>query len=128
MTLYDRAVKDNTRILTRADGFSVPVVFLSPTGASYSTRGFFIDVALDLDANGMPVVARKCAFSFSRYAAVNTDLFPTENPVDTAGAWQATFTNSIGDANTWIVDKPMPDKTLGMYTVILKRKTTRTVA
>lgn len=128
MTLYDRAVKDNTRILCSESGFSIPVVFLSPTGASYSTRGFFIDVALDLDANGMPVVARKCAFSFSKYDKDNTDLFPTENPVDTAGTWQATFTNSIGEANTWIVDKPMPDKTLAMYTVILKKKSTRTVA
>lgn len=128
MTLYDRAVKDNTRILTSESGFSVPVVFTSPSDVQYSTRGFFVDVSLDIDfATGLPKISRKAAFSFSKYAEDGTDLFPTENPADTAGTWQATFANSIESSQTWIVDKPMPDRTLGMITVILKRKTSRTV-
>jgi len=128
MTLYDRVVKNTTRILTRADGFTVPVVFTSPAGVEYSTRGFFIDVSLDINpATGLPMVARKSAFSFSRYTSDNTDLFPTENPADTAGTWKATFSNSLGESQEWAIESVMPDRTLGMYTVLLKRKVTRTV-
>ena len=128
MSLYDRAVKDNTRILTSESGFTVPVVIVSPTSVSYSTRGFFVDVSLDINpATGLPIVARKAAFSFSRYNEDGVDLFPTENPVETSGIWRATFANSLGESNEWIVESPMADRTLGMYTVILKRKTTRTI-
>jgi len=128
VNLYDRARKANARILGTSSGFSVPVVFTSPTGVEYSVHGFFIDVNFDIDPQtGLPVVALRVAFSVSRYDKNGVDQFPTENPADTAGIWRCRFTNSVGEAATWIVENPAHDRTLGNITMQLKKLIARSV-
>lgn len=128
MSLYDRARKDNARILGREAGFTVSAIFTSPTGVEYSVRGFFIDVNFDIDPQtGLPVVARRVAFSVSRYDEDGADQFPGANPADTAGTWRCRFANSVDAAETWIVDSPAHDRTLGHITMQLKKLTARNV-
>lgn len=119
MSLYDRARKDNAKILGRAQGFTVPVVFTSPTGSTINARCFYIDVNLDINpSTGMPIVSRRVAISVNKYAPDDTLQFPTENPVDTPGSWKFTFTNNDGATATYIAEKPIYDRTLAQYTMI----------
>jgi hypothetical protein len=128
VNLYDRARKDNARILGSSSGFSVPAIFISPTGVEYPAQGFFIDVNFDIDPQtGLPVVARRVAFSVSRYDKNGVDQFPTETPADTPGTWRCRFTNSVGEAATWIVENPAHDRTLGNITMQLKKLIARSV-
>jgi len=128
VSLYDRARKDNARILGSPSGFSVPAVFTSPAGVEYPVYGFFIDVNFDIDPQtGLPVVARRVAFSVSRYDKDGVDQFPDANPADTAGTWRCRFTNSVGDESTWIVEGLAHDRTLGHITMMLKKLTARIV-
>jgi len=128
MSLYDRVWKDNARILGTSSGFTVPAVFTSPAGVEYPVRGFFIDVNFDIDPQtGLPVVARRVAFSISRYDKDGVDQFAGANPADTAGTWRCRFANSVDAAETWIVDKPAHDRTLGHITMQLKKLTARNV-
>ena len=126
MSLYDRARKDNAKILGASRGFTVPVVLLSPTGNEYSTRCFFIDVSNDINPQtGMMVVGRRVAISVSLYDE-NGALLLTENPAETAGTWKATVTYN-GATETRLVTDPMIDRTLGSITMTLKRLKTEVV-
>ena len=127
MSLYDRARKDNAKILGSSRGFTVPVVLTSPTGVEYSTRCFFVDVSNDINPQtGLMVVSRRVAITVSLY---DTDgvLVLTENPADTKGNWKATLTNIVGEEGTYLVNDPMIDRTLGSITMTLKRLKTETI-
>ena len=126
MSLYDRARKDNAKILGCSRGFTVPVILLSPTGNEYYTRCFFIDVSNDINPQtGMMVVGRRVAISVSLYDT-DGNLVLTENPADNAGTWKATITYN-GTTETRIVTDPMIDRTLGSITMTLKRLKTEVV-
>lgn len=126
MSLYDRARKDNAKILGASRGFTVPVILLSPTGNEYSTRCFFIDVSNDINPQtGMMVVGRRVAISVSLYDE-NGALLLTENPADNTGTWKATITYN-GTTETRLVTDPMIDRTLGSITMTLKRLKTEVV-
>lgn len=127
MSLYDRARKDNAKILGCSRGFTVPVILLSPTGNEYYTRCFFIDVSNDINPQtGMMVVGRRVAISVSLYDT-DGNLVLTENPADTKGNWKATLTNNVGEEITYLVNDPMIDRTLGSITMTLKRLKTETI-
>lgn len=118
MSLYDRARLDSARILTSEQGFSVPVVFLSPSGVSYSTRCFFISPSLALDMmTGLQSIRPRVGITFSLYDAGGVLLFPSENPADTAGTWRFTFTDTQGRTATYTAHDLMPDRTFGLITV-----------
>ena len=119
MSLYDRARNDNAKILGSSQGFTVPIVFTCPSLATISTRGFYIDVNLGIDSNtGLPIVSRRVAISVNKYAEDGiTDMFPSENPSDTAGTWKFSLTNSVGETKTYIAEKPFYDRTLAQYTM-----------
>ena len=126
MSLYDRARKDNAKILGASRGFTVPVILLSPTGNEYSTRCFFIDVSNDINPQtGMMVVGRRVAISVSLYDT-GGNLVLTENPADNAGTWKATIAYN-GVTETRIITDPMIDRTLGSITMTLKRLKTEVV-
>lgn len=127
MSLYDRARKDNAKILGASRGFTVPVILLSPTGSEYSTRCFFIDVSNDINPQtGTMVVGRRVAISVSLYDTDGVTLILTENPADTKGTWKATVTYN-GVTETRLVTDPMIDRTLGSITMTLKRLRTEVV-
>jgi len=128
MSLYDRARKDNARILGVSSGFTVAAVFTSPTGVEYSVNGFFIDVNFDVDPQtGLPIVARRVAFTVSLNDKDGVAQFPTENPADTAGIWRCQFVNGVGEDNNWLVEGPAQDRTLGYINMTLKKVTARTM-
>ena len=121
MSLYDRARKDNARILNYDQGFTVPVVFTSPTGNVYPARGFFIDTNLEINpATGLPMIARHTAITVSIYDVDGVLQFVSENPADTVGIWKATFTGISGSSETFTVTDPMFDRTIGQITMTLK--------
>ena len=129
MSMYDRAKKDTARILGNESGFSVPVVFTSPTGVSIPARWFFIDVNIDIDpSTGLPMIARKCAGTVSFYLSDGVTLqFPAQNPVDTSGIWKATFSNSLGQSVEYLVENQIADRTLCTMTMTLKNYTKRII-
>jgi hypothetical protein len=118
VSLYDRARLDSARILTSEQGFTVPVVFLSPSGVEYSTRCFFISPSLVLDmTTGLQSIRPRVGITFSLYDAAGDLLFIDENPADTAGIWRFTFTDTQGRTATYTTNDPLPDRTLGLITV-----------
>lgn len=128
MSLYDRARKDNARILNSDQGFTVSVVFTSPVGNVYPVRGFFIDTNLEINpSTGLPVIARHTAMTVSVYDIDGVLQFITENPADTAGIWKATFTGISGASETFLVSDPMFDRTIGQITMILKTLKTKVI-
>jgi len=121
MSLYDRARKDNARILNSDQGFTVPVVFTSPVGNVYPVRGFFIDTNLEINPQtGLPVIARHTAITVSLFDVDGVRQFVSENPADTAGVWKASFVNVMASSETFIVTDPMIDRTIGQITMTLK--------
>lgn len=118
MSLYDRARLDSARILTSEQGFTVPVVFLSPSGVSYSARCFYVAPSLELDmTTGLSRVSPRIGITVSLYDAAGVIVFADENPADTAGAWRFTLTDNTGREKTYIARDPMPDRTFGTITM-----------
>ena len=125
MSLYDRARLDSARILNGAQGFTVPVVFLSPSGATYNARCFFVAPSLDVDmTTGLPRVSPRVGITVSLYDEVGALVFTTENPADTAGEWRFTLTDNTGRTKTYIASGVMPDRTLGSITMTGKELAT----
>lgn len=121
MSLYDRARKDNARILNSDQGFTVPVVFTSPIGNVYTVRGFFIDTNLEINPQtGLPIIARHTAMTVSLFDVNGVLQFVSENPADTKGVWKVSFANVVGVSETFIVTDPMIDRTIGSVTMTLK--------
>jgi hypothetical protein len=130
MNLYERSRKDIARILSNPNGFSAPVVFITPSGVEMSpVTWFFIDVNLDINpSTGMPMVARKVAGSVSLYGPDGvTSQFPLGNPVETSGKWKLKFTNGVGVEKEYFINKPIYDRTTGMMTMTAEAYTKRTI-
>ncbi len=125
MSLYDRARLDSARILNGEQGFTVPVVFLSPSGVEYNARCFFVAPSLDVDmTTGLSRVSPRIGITVSLYDAAGDPVFSTENPADTAGNWRFTLTDNAGRTKTYIARDPMPDRTLGTITMTGKELVT----
>jgi hypothetical protein len=126
VSLYDRARLDSARILTSAQGFTVPVSFLSPSKKTYSTRCFFVAPSLALDlTTGLQSVRPRVGITVSLYDAAGVLLFDPENPADTPGTWRFTFTDNAGRTATYTAYDPMPDRTFGLITTTGKLVTTK---
>lgn len=118
MSLYDRARLDSARILNSVQGFTVPVVFLSPSGVSYNARCFFVAPSLALDlTTRLQTVRPRVGITVSLYDAAGALIFSTENPADTVGTWRFTFTDNSGRTATYAAYDPMPDRTFGTITM-----------
>lgn len=125
MSLYDRARLDSARILNSEQGFTVPVVFLSPSGKTYSARCFFVAPSLDVDmTTGLSRVSPRIGITVSLYDETGALVFDTENPADTAGTWRFMITDNTGREKTYIARDPMPDRTFGTITMTGKELAT----
>jgi hypothetical protein len=112
---YDRLREDSKRILTT--GFTLAVVFKSPTGTEYTANAFFSDIGMGFDANGMPMVDRRIALSVSCLSADGTVIF-TEANYPSTSMWRATFTYN-GTTFYGEVQKPMLDRTMACIDMTL---------
>lgn len=129
MNLYERARKDNAKILNSQTGFTVPVVLTAPSGNAYNHRAFFVDTNLEINpATGLPMIGRKTAMSISIFNESGALVFSTENPAETAGKWKVAFTSPItGVAETMTITDPLFDRTLGQITFTLKKLSTKVI-
>lgn len=111
--MYDRMRQDNARIL--GTGFSLAVVFTSPTGTTHPVTAFFSDMSLSLDANGMPVVGRKVTLTTHFNAPDGTVQF-TEASYPNGPSWRVSFTYN-GTAFKGEVTNAMIDRSFGSITM-----------
>jgi hypothetical protein len=106
---------ENRRILNDPYGFSIPLMIENRIGGQQEIRGFYTDVAIDIDPeNGLPIVAGKAAIS------MHIDDITIAEIDDNYEDWKVTWENAIGETKTGVFNNIMPDKTLGMLTVTVR--------
>lgn len=110
---YDRLREDSKRILTT--GFTLAVVFTSPTGIEYPTTGFFSDIGMTLDANGMPTQGRRVTLTVSTTSADGTPIF-TESAWPKNSDWRVSFTYNGASFYGEVINS-MFDRVMGCITL-----------
>lgn len=111
--MYDRLRQDTARIL--GTGFSLAVVFTSPTGVEYPCTAFFSDIGMTFDANGMPTPGRRIALTVAMSATDGTAIF-TESVWPKGEGWRVSFTYN-GAAFRGEVLNAMLDRSMGCVTL-----------
>lgn len=111
--MYDRMRQDTARIL--GTGFTLAVVFTSPTGIEYQTNAFFSDIGMGFDANGMPTPERRIALSAACVLADGTVVF-NESTWPKGDGWRVAFTYN-GVAFYGEVLNAMLDRSMGCVTL-----------
>lgn len=116
MTPRDLAAIDSRAVLSGET--PVTITFPGVGGAVYETTGQVIRIGLDIDAQGMPVAANKCAVTVPLADLTEQGLADPE-ALKIKGIAIAFVLEGESFAGT--IDSVMIDRTLSRVTAILKR-------
>jgi hypothetical protein len=110
--MYDRLRQDNARITNT--GFSLAVVFTSPSGVEHNARCFFSDIGMMLSAEGFPIPGRRIAITTSTTDLLGAVVFTESNhPKE---GWKINLTYNGTSFYGEVLDA-MYDRTFGAITM-----------
>lgn len=118
MSLRSQMVAD-ARAMIDADGDAVTLTAPGVGGAVYLLTGIYNRVGMDLDAEGQPIATDKSTLTVSLAALASAGLADPET-LKLPG-WRVDVADSTGITFTGRVDTPYLDRTLGVFTAILKK-------
>jgi len=122
MNLREIAERDLGQSLEDADkGFAIPATITNPAGTSAELKVQSGDIHLLLDTEDSRVNNRiaHIAIRISSLTAAALDI-PRAVPDESANPWIFEFADISGNIRKFTVAESMPDKTLGLVTVILE--------
>ena len=123
MSLRQQAEQDLAFILEDADrGFAFPATITNPDGVSDQLNVQSGDIHLLYDSdNDMTVSDRKAHVSIRISSLITAGLgIPRADPDTTKNPWLFEFADINGIVRKFIISKSLPDRTLGIVTVILE--------
>ena len=122
MSLRERAEQDLARTLESLDDFGVECLITNPAGDSefFTVQSGDIHLLLETDV-GIPVNNRTVHVSI-RISSLTAKGFsiPRSEPDETKNIWIFQFDDLEGNARKFTVLDAMPDRTLGIVTVLLE--------
>lgn len=121
MGIIDRARADIQRITSDTNGFAVDITLIAPDSTTASFAGLSTKHHLAVDQmTGEVVSSRTASISFSEViaAAAGYTIRNSENEVDLRNH-RAQVKDSTGAVRNYVIDKWIPDETLGLIVCIL---------
>lgn len=121
MGLIERATRDAQRYTSDKDGFAVDITLTAPDSVTATFAGLSTKHHLAIDQmSGEVVSSRTASISFSEKTATDAG-YVTRNAANEVGikGHRAQVKDSTGAVRKYIIDKVIPDETLGLIVCML---------
>lgn len=121
MGLIERAKQDAQRYTSDKDGFAVDITLIAPDTTTVTIAGLSTRHHLAIDQmSGEVVSSRTASISFSEAVAVAAGYVVRDSTQEVNFRnHRAQVTDSAGILRSYIIDKWLPDETLGLIVCIL---------